>query len=431
MINKATRDSHDILNKDEKSGFRKRLIKGIGWSLVGIALFIFLYIESQGKGDFFIFSLASKDLFSGENIYEKTYVDGYHYFYSVFFAVLLHPLTYLPFALSKFLWLCLNAFLTYRIYHIIKNLLPLNDLSDRQLMILKIAGIAFAFRFVFENLHCSQITILLLYLSLQGLQLVFSNKPLAGASLIALGINIKLLPIVLLPYLFYRGFFKAGALTFLFCVLLMFLPALFIGWHHNQTLLSTWADLVNPSNTKHVLDVEERSFHGLSTLLSTLLVKNVPDVYALPIKRNIADISLEHLRVVLNAVRLALIVFSLYFFKSFPFQKASGLQHQFREVSYLLLLIPLIFPHQQHYAFLFICPAFVFCVYYLIQNKNTISKLKYTFMLTACVLIYLACNLKIVLGEFNHYYEHFKILTYGALWLIVILAMSRPEEKML
>jgi hypothetical protein len=41
------------------------------------------------------------------------------------------------------------------------------------------------------------------------------------------------------------------------------------------------------------------------------------------------------------------------------------------------------------------------------------------------VVIFLCGNLKILLGEFNRYYEHFKILTYGALLLIPLLAWVR------
>ncbi len=416
------------MNESQTSKFPTGLIKTLAWSLAGIALFIFLYIESQGKGDFFIFLSASQDLFKGENIFEKRYVDSYHYFYSVFFAILLHPFTYLPFHLSKFIWLALNIFFVYRIFQVIKNLLPLHSFSKNQLLLMRIGGFAFSFRFIYENLHHSQTTILLLFLSLQGLQLIFSNKPLTGALLIALGINIKLLPIVLLPYLFYRGFFKAGSLVIVFCISMLLIPALFIGWNYNQTLFNTWLSLINPSSTVHVLDTEERSFHGLSTLLSTLLVQDVPDVYALPIKRNIADVSLENLNTILNCVRLLLIGFSLWFFRSLPFIAVSGLKHQFREVSYLLMLIPLIFPHQQHYGFLFICPAFVFCLYYLIQNKNFLSKVKFYFIMLSCCAIYVVCNLKILLGEYNYYYEHFKILTYGALYLIVVLATCVPKE---
>lgn len=401
----------------------------VTWIVSAIALFAYLFIESQGQSDFFIFLSASNDLFTGENIFEKKYVDGYHYFYSVLFAVLLKPFTFLPFQLAKFLWLALNVFFIYRIFTIIKTLLPLHNLAPKQLLFLRMAGFVFALRFIHENLHCAQTTIMLLYLSLQGLQWIFSGKDLQGSILIALAINIKLLPLVLLPYLFYRAFFKAGFFTMGFCIAFIFLPAVFIGWRYNSELFGTWLTLINPSNSIHVLDVEERSFHGLSTLLSTLLVKDVPDVYALPIQRNIADISIDQLKLILNLTRLALIAFSLYFFSTLPFKKAPGLKHQFREISYLLLLIPLIFPHQQHYAFLFATPAFVFCVYYLIQNKDTLAKGKYYFMVTSCVFIYLVCDLKLLLGEFNHYYEHFKIITYGALLLIVILALSNPKEK--
>lgn len=420
------------MNENENRGFiqlQSFLLNGKVRIFLGIALLAYLWIEAQGKGDYYIFSLASQDLFKGGNIYENTYVDGYHYFYSVLFAVILYPFTFLPFVISKFLWLCLNAFLAYRIFSILKNLLPLNGLSMRQLMIFQAIVLIFSFRFVFENIHYSQITILILYLAVEGLRQVFRNKPLQGAALIALGINIKLLPIVLLPYLFYRGFFKAGFLTIIFWIAFMLLPALVLGWQHNQALLGTWAALVNPLNEGHVLDTGERSFHALSTLLSTLLVKNVPDVYAMPIKRNIADIPPEKLGLILNIVRLTLIAFSLYFFRSLPFRAAQNNEQRFREMSYLLMLIPLIFPHQQHYAFLFICPAFMFCVFYLMRYKASIPKGKYKSMLICCVIIYLLCGLKILLGEFNPYYEHFKILTYGALWLIVILALCEPVGK--
>ncbi len=407
----------------------KTLLKILKYVLAPAALFIFLYIESQGEGDFHIFLSASSDLFKNENIFEKHYGLGFHYYYSVFFAVLLHPLTYLPFQLAKFLWLAVNCFFIFRIFQIIKNLLPLHNFSKNELLFLRVAGFVFAFRFLFENVHYSQMTIFLLYLCLQGLQLIFSNKPVTGAFLIALGINIKLLPLVLLPYLFYRKFFVAGILVILFYVGLLLVPIIFIGYPQNNFLLSNWFSLINPVNTIHVLDVEERSFHGLSTLLSTLLVQNVPDIHALKLKRNISDISLEQLHFILNIVRCAFIVLSLYFLRSFPFKSPRGLKHRFWELSYLLLLIPLIFPHQQHYAFLFICPAFIFCIYYLIQNKNTLPKTKYYSMVSLSILIYLLCNLKILLGEFNEYYEHYKILTYGALLLIVLLANCVPKEE--
>lgn len=407
------------------------LKKYIVIGLASIALALYVFIEAQGRGDLFIFLSASTDLFENENIFKNTYLDGYHYFYSVFFAILLKPFTFLPMWACNALWLCANLFFVFRIFTLIKNLLPLHDFTKNELMALRIGGFLFSLRFIHENLHCLQITILILYLTLQGMQLVFSNKPKPfwGALLIAFGINIKLLPLVLVPYLFYRGFFRAGFAIIGIYIGLLILPAAFIGWEQNQLLLSTWADLINPLRSNHVLDAEERSFHGLSTLFSTLLVENPGDTHALLIKRNIANVSLDQLKLILNSARCILILFTLYFLRTLPFKSQVGLKHRFWELSYILLLIPLIFPHQQHYGFLFICPAFIFCLYYFIQNRKTLSKGKYYFMLSSGILVYLLCNLKLIFGNYNEYYEHFKILTYGTLLLLILLSICVPKES--
>jgi len=405
---------------------KKYLLIGIGV----LALAVYVYFQSLERGDLMIYLSASNDLFNKENIFQKTYFEGYHYFYSVFFALLLKPFTYLPPQICNVLWLCANLFFVFRIFTLIKNLLPLHDFTKNELMALRIGGFLFSLRFIHENLHYLQITILILYLSLQGIQLVFSNKPkpLWGALLIALGINIKLLPLVLVPYLFYRGFFKAGVYIIAIYIGMLYLPSLLIGWEQNQLLLSTWAHLINPLNSNHILDAEERSFHGLSTLFSVLFFETPGDSHALLIKRNIANISMDQLKLLLNITRCVLILFTFYFLRSIPFKQAPGLKHRFWELSYVLLLIPLIFPHQQHYGFLFICPAFIFCLYYFIQNRKSLSKGKYYLMMSSGILIYLLCNLKLILGNYNEYYEHFKILTYGALLLIVLLSFCRPKE---
>ena len=403
--------------------------KGLLNGFIFLALFVYLYIESAFCGDFLIFLSASKDLFYGKDIYAITYFDGYHYFYSVLFAIVLYPLTFLNTHLSTFLWLLLNVVFLYRIFKIIDHLLPTNELSKKQWRVFWILSIIFSIRVIFDNLHVGQMTIFLLYLILEGLEKIRQNKKISGALLIALGINIKLLPIVILPYLLYRREFKASLYLILFYLLLLYMPVLWIGWEQNTALLKTWWSLVNPTNTNHILDVDERSFHGLSTLLSILMVENVPDIHALKIKRNIINVSLEQLKYTLMAVRLGLASFTLYFMNTLPFKPAINKAYRFRELSYILLLIPLIFPHQQHYAFLFIIPAYLYCLFYLIQNYKLLHALKRKLLVGVLALIYLIVNLKILLGEYNYYYEHFKILTYGALMLIVVLVLLKPKTS--
>jgi hypothetical protein len=392
------------------------------WLLpLSIAVFILCYIEAEGKGDFFIFMSATGDLIKHQDFYKATYVNGYHYFYSVFFALLLKPFYYLPFFWVKFSWLLLNVLFYFSLISLlIKNKL-LDTLSEKQKRLFISLVVIFSLRFFLDNIHNSQTTILILWCCIYGMYLVTKNKPISGAAILALGINIKLMPIVFLPYLIYRGYFKAFLFTILFYFAYMFFPSLLIGNEYNMSLLKTWLSLINPSNKNHVLDVEERSFHGLSTLLSTLFVKDVPDTFALSLKRNIADVSVSTLASILLFTRLALASITLLFLKLKPFVIAKTHLQQYLETSYLLLVVPLIFPHQQHYAFLFAVPAFAAILFVFISQYNKIHKSTRVIITFLLVLIYLCENLKLVLGEFNPFYEHYKIVTYGALLLIPLL----------
>jgi hypothetical protein len=386
-------------------------------------------IESRGEGDLLIFFAAAGDLSNHIDVFKKSYGDGYHYYYSVLFAIFLKPFFTLSYFWDKFFWLVLNLFLFYKIFKLLADSAPLKALTNKQKDLFLFLVFIFSLRFLHENLHASQVTIVILWCCIFGIYYIQQGKVITGSAILALGINLKLLPIVLLPYLIYRGYFKALLFTMLFYAAGLLLPSLIIGHDYNIALLKSWLELINPANQQHILDVDERSFHSLSTLLATLLVKSVPDVYALPIKRNIADISLPALSGVLLFSRLALVSFTLFFLKGRIFAPPSAKWKQYLELSYILLLIPLIFPHQQHYAFLFIAPAFAVVLYYLFIEFDSIPKLERWWLVTALVLIYLSGNLKILVGEFNRYYEHFKILTYGALLLIPLLVRIAVKSR--
>ncbi len=286
-----------------------------------------------------------------------------------------------------------------------------------------------AVRFIRDNIHFLQITIVILYLALEGMWQIKNGNIKTGAALIALGINIKILPIILIPYLIFRKEFKAFVWLILFYILFMAIPILFIGWERNMVLLQSWWNLINPSNSQHLIDVEERSFHSLTTLIPTLFMQNVPDVYALPIKRNIADLSLSSVTLIIHASRLFMIALSLYFFKSMPLKKESNSNKQLLELSYLFLVIPLIFPHQQFYAFLFAVPAALFVLHFLFTQYQNLSKLKRNILITLFCLSFLLMNAEMFFGFAKDYIVHFKLLTYGALLLVACLAICSNKKE--
>ena len=403
----------------------------------GFVILLIILYEAQGKGDFNIFLSASKDLIEGKNIFEIHYNEWYHYYYDPLFALLLFPFTFLPLYAAKVIWLLLNVFFVYRLWKCITYFLPVSVLGKKSKLFFFLLSFFIVSRFLRDNFHLAQVTIFILFLTVEGLFQIENKKKFFGSSLIALGITIKLLPIVIIPYLIYRKNFKATIYILFFIALFIFLPGFIVGFDHNLFLLSERWSIINPLNQEHVLDVSERSFHSLTTLLSTLLIENPGDAFALPLKRNIMDISIDNLYLVINFARGIFVLFALYFLKSLPFTNPTSKIQKLYEISYILLIVPLIFPHQQHYAFFFAFPATTYLIYYMLEiyfSKNSsVSQVKHFHLkkilfISVISLIYLLLNLNFILGEFRHFYEHYKIVTYGALLLIMLLAVSPPKR---
>jgi len=390
---------------------------------------IYIAIVGQRQGDFFIYLSASKDLFQGKDIFSLTYIDGYHYYYSLLFAILIYPFNYLPLLASQYLWMLLNAFLMWRIVKILGSYFKLAQLPVKQQWIFFALCCIFSAKFTLANIYCQQITICILYLTLQGLEYIFSDKKIWGAVLIAFAINIKLLPIVILPYLLYRREFIASVAILFAYATMLFLPVFIIGMSQNSFLLANWWRLINPANDEHVMDVSQRGFHSLTSFLSVLLVDKPPDKYELHLKRNIANLSLSQLSYVINIVRLGFVLFSFYFLRTRPFFNKVSKAHRYWEISYIFLITPLIFPHQQHYSFILAVPAMLHIFYYFLKNYKNMSKLKLRLIISALTISFFTVNATFLLGEFNAYYEHFKILTYGVLLLVPLLATFIPEME--
>jgi hypothetical protein len=123
---------------------------------------------------------------------------------------------------------------------------------------------------------------------------------------------------------------------------------------------------------------------------------------------------------------VVLVLLTLFFLRRLPFKKTQSKLSGFWELSYILLLIPMIFPHQQHYAFLLGLPACLYCVYWLLNQKHQISKWQFNLRITLLVVIYICFNLHLLFGQFREYYDHFKLISYGSILLVILLALCKP-----
>ena len=387
----------------------------------------YVLIETRQHQDFDIFLLASKDFLQGGNIFVHHYENGFRYFYSPLFAALLIPFTFLSIYLARIIWLSLNILAFARCFTLLKNYLKFDTFSEKQKLWFDFFSMAFSAKLILDNFHNGQVTIFMLLFMLEGLRLINTDKAFWGAALIALGINFKFLPLVLLPYLIYNKQLKACLFIAAWYVLFLFLPALVCGYECNILLLKDWMSVANPTNTQHLIDTDETTLNGLTTLIPTLLMNQVPDPHALLVKRNILNLDVSTVITIINIIRLSLICFVFYFLRRKPFTLPKTNLHALWELSYIFLLIPLIFPHQQHYAFFMMMPASMYVIYNVFILKTTTHKIDWK-VLTVLILIYLLTNAHLLLGEFRKYYDHYKIITYGALLMIGLLACLKPDK---
>lgn len=403
-----------------------KVVTLLGSSYFVLALgVVFLVSELRfGRNDFDIFLAAGKDLLSQADIYTKTYFDGYHYYYSLFFAAIMAIASLVPVWIAKGLWMGLNMIMLFKVWKLILAYLPFSKPNERSVyfrrMLFGVILFLISIRFIRANLHFGQVTVLLLYLSLEGLSAIRRGKWWGGI-LLALGINIKWMPLVLLPYLLYRKEIRALTITTLAAVALWYLPLLWLDTGYFFQMTHSYWQLINPAQTKHLLDVEEGSFHGLTTWISTLFHKAAREHNALPWRRHLADLPVDVVVILVNAVRLLVVFLTLLFLRAKLFASVKQDSISFFEWSWLLATIPLIFPHQQHYAFLLMTPAVAYVLWTWMNTGMTRSNR------IGFVVVVVLFNLSLLVGGGVALYNHYKIVTIGGLLLLCVLYRIKPK----
>lgn len=387
---------------------------------------IFLIAEYKVLGDFSIFLLASEALGNGEDIYAIRYLYGFQYFYSPLFAVLLYPLTLIPKEAAGLIWNLLSFGMLARTFVLIRQLfIPSTTLKLTKLQLIVALAMIFP---IYSNFHATQMSAFILYAILESINLIiYKKKYLLGGALLALAINIKLLPLVFIPYFVYRKKFSAVLYTLIFTVIYLIAPIPFLGFETNYQLHLGWLETINPLKDANIIDLNERGLHSLTSLISTWFT-DYRNPYELTYRRHIMLLDIETIGLIINTARLALVLFTIYFLRTMPFQPAKSKLHRFWEVSYLSILIPLIFPHQQVYAFYLLLPAAYYVIYYLTSIKLAFDKSwKINLIYSLAILAFLFINLELILGLYRKVFWFYKLLSYGSLLLLVVLTICHPK----
>jgi hypothetical protein len=402
--------------------------------LIAILFINFIILEFNRSGDFRVFVEAAKELLAKGDIYSHAYDTNplkkdsmLYYYYSPLFALIISLFAYLPHPVVYILWKLFNIILLIRIWKIFKEMLDLDSLSEKALQTLTFFSFLFVAFFLYINFHNQQMTIFLLYLTVEGLySMQLRQRNLAGAFLISIAVNIKLLSLVVLPYLIYRRNIKGVILVLLFTLIFLFLPAVFIGWDYNLELIKSWWSLLSKySNLKFI----DKDVHSLSALIPILLSEAEDYNFAINIKRNFLALDPDYAYLIANLFSAGLILFTLYFLRTLPFTKPKNRLHMFWELSYILAITPLIFPQQRRYAFFFVFPAITYLVFYYFKiRKDPHYKSQSKNLIIWAIPIFILFNLELILGHFRHYYWFFKTVTYGGLLLLIPLAIYKPFD---
>jgi hypothetical protein len=357
------------------------IFKGKNWIGISIFLLLLVYlvlkaIDENVGNDINVYLYAAQSYINGENMYTNNPYN--FYLYSPLFALFLSPLSFLPWEISRCLWLFLNIACLWRLFVIVRsycqNHLALNKKNYR-IWIGVIALLSFGF--VNHNVNLGQITILILWLTVEALEKARSGHWAKAGLLLALGINIKIIPIIVIGYWFLQGKFKAIVATFLVLGLTLIVPAMYTGWQKNAELHQTWAKTINPDREKYAFE-NNNGCHSLNAVLPAFF-------YTFPegdspmlgkLNRKIADLEYDTLKNILRFLQ----IFFLLSVAVIVFYKAAHRRNTFLyywwEVSYLLLVGLLVLPHQMKYSMLYFVPIAAYIVYYflmLMQKGKTLT----------------------------------------------------------
>lgn len=406
--------------------------------IFGLVILAYLIAKAvNGGNDINVYLHASEQLLQKKNIYAKNPFNNY--LYSPLFTILLTPLTLFNWSIARVIWVVINIAFTVRLWYLLEQLvIGTLSLSKSYKRVWTISVAILSFGFLNHNLNLGQVTVLILWLTMEGIFQIMQKENVKGAALIALGINIKIIPLLALVYLFFKGKFKAIIYTLIFIGLSLLLPALLIGWEYNNDLLYKWKNAINPTDKKFAFENND-GCNSLNAVLPAFLYNNFDKPSNIErdprwlFKRKIANLSTTTLTIILQICRvivLLFIPFSIFF--NYKKRKDEHLYYHW-EIAYLLLVTLLIFPHQMKYSMLYFVPvgAYVLFYYlYIVEHKIKIN----TFQRVVGGISVLLLFILSIMGRdiIGHYLvnllDFYHFMGFSNLLFLVILAICNPQK---
>jgi hypothetical protein len=386
-----------------------------------ILLVSYNVIVVKHNKDFDVFIQASKALWTHQPMYEVWFHSGdsgLKYFYSPLFAALLLPLSQAPQWLYNLFWYALNLFFIYRIFSLFRFFLPLEKLSESGRALFYFLCFVCSARYIIDNLELGQMTFLLVWGSMESFRLFLKGKFLWAAALLALIINIKLIPIALLGYFIYRAEWKMAGLTILFLGLYFILPALAGGWDYNIQMHESWFSSLTTTTSQAIYEDDGRPCISAWIPALTMEIENPPEI-----KRNFVNLDAATVNALVNGTRL-IIAALLAFLFSRPLRNEKIPLKVFYDLSLLCLVTPLFFPHQGRYAVFYLILPYAFCIYQILTFRNNAVKI---LLVISFALVTLTTD-GLIGTRGRDIADYLNLITYGAFALLAAMILFRKRS---
>jgi len=282
----------------------------------------------------------------------------------------------------------------------------------------------FTFRAILQNFDEGQVNILMMTLAVAGLYFVLNKKHIKVALLLGFSMMVKYMPVILIPYLIIKKKFKLVGFIFLALALFILIPIFTLGIEYGLSLTKEFMPFLFES----CMDSNSISTHPNQSLLAMLMRFLHPSTEA---GINIVSLNKNAVMGIFIFVSAVLYLFIIIPTKSKPKDNSLNRLYSYLDYSLIFICMALFNPNAWKHAYIFLIPAYMIAVYYLIRinfkDKVTFSLVTFSFFLTSIMN-------QFILSSFlpKETFENYSTITFGALILFLcILRLKYSSKKLL
>jgi len=366
--------------------FSNKTAQYIALILMGIILLVFM-IQMYGKAcrengyDFTSYLLSAETMLHGENPYKTD--TPFPYIYPMFLSFILIPLTIIPYWLANLAWYAINVVsLFYTLKIIIVSLFKRPLIYWGEHLYVPITFIIILLLGVIQNnLLNGQVNFLVLLMCALFFKYFESGRYLLASIFLALGIAIKLVPLIILLYIVFRKKLHVALYSIMLAFLFCMLPYILLGGQ----IFDIYREYLN------IFILDPLSTVGIAIHKSLLFTVNDFVAFLFPTLGNNTFIKLGSILVSITPVTILEI---------FMLRELKKRYNNIWIFCMYLLVILFISPMSETHHLAYIIPAVVIIILKIMFDYNSFTSKNWIMILAFIVSFYLGKLFKYSPGYF-------------------------------